>query len=154
MPIATPGSLASFMNALVALEQSAAAQILSESSIDMRVYRWRPNTIELPALWNWMGPSPYEQRDLSRFRDTLTILTRVGVRHTDVDEEMAQLELIADGFREVADPALASWRPLSGSATATIRRGMGMAVDRFNDVPVLCIEFSIEARMDRQISHN
>jgi hypothetical protein len=120
----------------------------------LRVYRARPvNVPQLPALW-WAlsAPAPMEQRDLARWRDTVNVAARIGVRHTDSATEARQLELAADVFREVVDAALAPpGNPLNGAAREAHRTSMVPALDDFNDTPVLCYEFTIAARLDRII---
>lgn len=144
MALGKPGSLRLFMDALVAVEETVHP--------DLRVYRWRPRTIELPAIYNWVPDAPFEQRDLTRFRDTLTVLSRVAVRHSDVDDEMVKVEEYADAFRERLDAEFHQNQPLEGAATRVIRTGMGTVLDTFNEIDVLCVEFRSQAQLDRLIT--
>lgn len=139
------GSLRDFMDAWVGLEQTVHP--------DLRVYRWRPSMMpELPALYNWMTDAPHEVRGTGGLvRDTITLLCRIAIRHTDVDEQMAVIEIFADAFRNVVDTALRfpSQSPLTGIALSADRTGMRTVLDTFNETDVMCIEFSVQAKLDR-----
>lgn len=138
---ALTGSLAFMMDKLVELEQDVHS--------DLRVYRYRPRTPDLPCLWNWIQSAPFELMDQQRFRDNITVLTQIGIAHTDVDEEMAKLEEYADAFRTVIDPALHTIRPLG--AKWAKRDDMRMVSVDFGELGVLAVEFPILIQLDRQI---
>jgi hypothetical protein len=139
------GSLTTVMTNLVATEQAVHP--------DLRVYRWRPRVPDLPCMWNWIPTAPFEQRDTARWRDNVTIQVQIGIRHTDVDDEMAKLEEYADAFREVMDAALHTMHPLG--AVWAKREGMRLLGVEFgsgeNAIPVLVVEFPILVRLDRMI---
>jgi hypothetical protein len=139
------GSLATVMSRLVELEK----QVHDE----LRVYRWPPRVPDLPCIWNTMPSAPFEQRDTGRFRDNLNISVRVGIRHTDVDEQMAKLEEYADAFRFVIDPALWTHNPLG--AKWAIRQDMRIIPVTFGADPevlhVIALEFPIQVQLDRMI---
>lgn len=140
------GSLAITMTNLFELEQNV--------HTDLRVYRWRPRVPDLPCLWNWIPDAPFEQRDTGRFRDNVTILAQIGIRHTDIDEEMAALEEYADAFRYLVDPALNSHRPLGGQRAWRMNmRLLGMDFGAGEGaIPVLVVEFPIQVQLDRMIN--
>lgn len=119
---------------------------------DLHVYRWQPRNPGLPGVWNWMNSAPFQQMDLSRWRDTLEILIRVGIRHTDVNEEMAKLEDYADTARDVIDSYLAlPGDPFHGAAREAHRTGMRTAALDTGQATILMIEFPIQVRQDRQL---
>ena len=145
-------SLSELMDELVALEQT----IVADGEPALRVYRWTPYSApELPAVWNWLLPSPGGQVDVSgvRWEDTFNIAVRLGIRHTDVNEEMARLEKYADAFVEAIDLALSgNFRGtpvLGGTAQQAKRLDVRMADWPFNQVRVLGIEARLECRVDR-----
>lgn len=157
-PIATPGSLFSLMNGIVLLEQAINDGIDTYNSDNgatwdtLRVYRWRPRKIEVPAIYNWIpAEAPFEQRDLARWRDTITINVRVALDFSDTIEDMGALEFYADMFRYVVDGALDQNRPLSGASYVALRRGMRLVSDNFDQIDYLCAEFLIEAWLDRRV---
>jgi hypothetical protein len=137
------------MDALVALEGTIPGIT--------RVYRWRPyNPPEPPAVFNWLLPSPFEWRDIARGRDTITIDISVAIRQTDVNEEMAKIESLADDVRDTLDPAFRTplgggTGPLAGNATWAERSAMRTDQPEFNGIYFLAIVFSCTFRLDRQI---
>lgn len=137
------GDIAPMMDALVALEETVHE--------DLIVKRWRPTTIDPPMLWNFVDDSPYEHRDQSRVRDELRLITSIGIRHSDVSEEMAAVETYADAFRRTIDPALDTNQPLGGTCFSATRTRMRLALDRFGGVDVLCAEFHLTIWLDRHI---
>jgi hypothetical protein len=149
------GSIDAVMEELVALEKSVASQFN-----DLRVYKWQPNTAQLPALWNWIAPSPFQMMDLSRGRDSLALVASVGIAHTDNEVEMDRLCHYADAFRNVVDQAFWQGRgipgsngPLNGTATKAIRQNMvGPVPVDMNGIPVLTFQFGLLLDLDRSIS--
>jgi tetrahydromethanopterin S-methyltransferase subunit B len=143
------GSLADLMDALVALEESVPDVA--------RVYRWRPTSVpEPPAIYNWINPAPFEWMDVSRGRDTINLDISVAIRQTDVNEEMAKLEQIADVARDTLDPAFRTPLgggpgPLGGNANWATRTSTRMDTPEFNGIFFLAILFSCQFRLDRQI---
>jgi hypothetical protein len=118
----------------------------------LRVYRWRPRKIETPAVYNWMPQeSPFEQRDLARWRDTIYLNVRVALDFVDNNEDMDGIEFYADVFRYVVDGALDQNRPLSGASYVALRTGMRLVSDNFDQIDYLCAEFLIEAWLDRRV---
>jgi hypothetical protein len=142
-----PGQLERFIAELVALERTVDPGI--------RAYPFKPpRAPELPAIWNWLpGESPQEKQTATmpaRVRDTIRISALLGVKHSDVDEEMYALVRYADAFMAVVDPAFDRNQPLNGSVHRIKRTGLRTAIDDFPGVEVLCFEFFIEAQLDRQ----
>jgi len=139
-------SLGTVMTHLIALEEKV--------HDDLHVYRWRPRVPDLPCLWNWIPDAPFEQRDTGRFRDNVTITAQIGIRHSDVDEEMAALEEYADAFRFLIDPALHTIHPLGAKwAKRQTMRLLGVTFGEGEGaIPVLVIEFPILVQLDRMIS--
>ena len=137
------------MDKLIALEKTV--------SDDLRVYRYQPAELpDLPAIWNWVGGGTFSIVDQMRWRDQVEILVRLGLQHTDVDQDMEKIETYTDDFREVIDDALYNIKvgPLQGAAvrgSRTAFRNIGIA---FNDIPVLCMEFPITFDIDRRIVPN
>lgn len=129
------------MNNLVDLEK--------EVHDDLRVYMWRPRQPDLPCIWNWLPNSTFEQRDLGRHRDNLSIHAYISIRHSDEQEEMDRLMLYTDAFRDTVDPALFAQRPLGGQRA--MRSGLALMEERFNDVPTLTVQLPIAVQVDRMI---
>lgn len=142
----TTGSLTPLLDAIVAMEQNVHP--------DLRVYRRKPRSADLPCIYHVMLDSPFEQRDLARFRDTVRIGCRIAIRPTDPEQEQELIEEYADAYRNVVDAALHHNRPLSESASRAIRLGMRELSDRFGDSEVPALEFVIEAQLDRLIPPN
>lgn len=138
------GDLAPVMDALVAVENTVHA--------DLRVYRWRPLQVELPALFNLLGESPAAIRDQVTHRETVHVIARIAIRPTDADEEMARLETYIDAFRSVVDRALYRQDPLAGTLRMAKRTGLNGTVDQFGQAPVLCADFPLEFQLDRRIT--
>ena len=139
------GSLAVLMDNLVSLEK--------EIDPRLKVYRWQPRNIEPPAIWNWMLPGGYENKDLQRHRDNLVISVRLGINHTDVDSEMALLEEMIDKVRDTIDPAL--WAPRPLGAVRAQRTDIRSALWEFwEGIPMLGAEFPIAFAVDRNFSPN
>ena len=141
------GSLVPLMDNLVALEETVHP--------DLIVYRWRPR--EFPqldsggAIYNWIGADTFQVFDVAHWKDIVQIVVRAGIRHTDVNDEMAQIEVYADAFRDVIDGALWRNQPLGGAAKKGARTGMRLTEDTFNTIPVLAIEFTLEFELLRTI---
>lgn len=145
------GSIRRVMEELVALEESVHP--------DLRVYMWRENTVQLPALWNVLGPSPFQMMDLSRGRDSLLIVASIGLPQSDIFWQSTLCDY-ADAFRNVIDQAFWQSRgipgnrgPLNGTATKAIRQSMsGPTVDSFNGIDAHVIQFPLTLDLDRSIS--
>lgn len=141
------GSLALLMDALYALEQTV--------HTDLVTYRWRPqSTPDLPAIWNWLLRAPKTDTSTIGVRDTLHLLAVIGIRHTNVDEQMADVETYGDAFRAVVDPAMMTNQPLSGAATKATRSEMRNSLDEFGPTGVFCVEFELHIQLDRIVHPN
>jgi hypothetical protein len=155
MSLGRPGSLAALLDEVGQLHGNVAAAVEDEGLPRPRVYRWRPlGNIELPAIYNWMDPSPAEWRDAAghRHRDTISIVTMCAVRRTDSDEFMGRLEVFADCYREVVDAAYRSGQPLNNAAKWADRPMMQMADDEFDNAPVLAVKFTSIFHLDRSVT--
>jgi hypothetical protein len=142
------GSLKAFMDEWHKLMKLVAA----ECGDEMQAYRWRPLSLpDLPAIYNWMPSASFEQRDQSRWRDIPNLLTRIAIGGTDIETRMDRLETYADIFREIVDPVLDQNRPVEGTAYKMWRTGMATVSDRFNELPVLTIQFTFTVWLDRHI---
>lgn len=152
------GSLTLFMDALVAVENTCATKAVSDYGlVQPRVYRWKPvGNIELPAIYNWMAPSPAEYMEVGghRHRDILNLTIRVAVARTERDEEMAKIEGYADAVREVLDAELRVPQPLGNTCKWAERPSMRMVGDEFDGAQVLAVEFALTAKLDRIINPN
>lgn len=145
MPTNPTASIAVAIDQLVALEETVHP--------DLRLYRWRPQGHpELPALWNWLVDSPQDIKDNAHLRDTLDLRVQIGVAHSDVDEQMASIEIYADAFRAVVDPALRQNCTLEGTVEYAKRTSMRTALDRFGQLDVLCVEFRMEIQLTRIVT--
>lgn len=150
----TQGSVADFMTALEGLHNQVAAALADLTpSLEVRVYRWRPIGLpELPAIYNWIADSPYRVVATGGLvEDTLNIRARVATAHVDGEEDGLVLERIVDTYRHVFDTALyhPASSPFTGIAKVVDRTGARNLIDRFNDIPVLCMEFGIVAQLNR-----
>ncbi len=144
-----PGSFTYLMTKLTALERNVHERL--------RVYRWQPvNVPDLPAIWNWMGESPFSQKDQMKWEDAIQIFVRIGIPHTEIDQDMERIETYTDAFREVVDDALYNLRvgPLEGAALRAERTSMRNVGIEFNGVPVFCVEFPITFHVERRIEPN
>lgn len=144
VPVAT---LRQVMDNLVELE--------NEIHDDLVVYRWRPQDVPQldsgGALWNWLGRTSNQNIDTATWRDPLNIIVRIGIRHTDLEEDMALIEDYADAFILKVDPVLNSLRPLG--VRRAVRNDMGMVEDSFNAIPVMAVEFTLTIERDRHITN-
>jgi hypothetical protein len=144
MAVVMTRTLGALMTEIVALEE--------QIHEDLTVYRWQPLQPNLPAVWNWIASAPFEQRDLTRWRDTFEVLVRVGIRHTDVEQHMDRFEIYVDSARDVIDMALAEpGFPFAGTAREAHRTGMRSTSIDFGSFSALVIEFPIQVRQDRQL---
>jgi hypothetical protein len=142
-------TLKGFMDGLFALEEEFALV-----HPELRVYRWRDSAMQVPCIWNWLQNSPLEQRDLSRWRDTLFVAVHIGDTWASTEASMERLETWSDSFREVIDPALDQAGPVGANAYKVSRRDMGTFVeDLGGGLLVFGFRFVIEAWLDRHI-HN
>lgn len=152
MPPNPTASIAIAIDQVVALEQTINAS-LPDGATELVVYRWRPQGIpDVPALWNWLVESPQDIKDLAHLRDRLDLRIQIAVAHTNVDEEMAAIELYADAFRATVDPALRENCTLDGTVEYAKRISMRTALDRFNQIDLLCVEFALEIQLTRIVT--
>jgi hypothetical protein len=126
---------------------------------DAIVYRWRPNAPQLEngvcIIYNQVGETPHRHADIYHEQDDLTILARVGVRHSDVPDEMAMVETFATAFIQKMDPALKRIHPLgTAKVLKASRPSFRMLEDEFNDIPVLAIEFPLVFTIHRLVVPN
>lgn len=145
------GSLRIAMDALCALEQTISAALPAEGTVaqqaarQLTFHRWRPQEMpDLPAVWNWMPESPNDKRSNAHMRDKVDLRVQIGVRHTNVDEQMAEIEIYADVGRQVFDQAFQTNCTLDGTVELAQRKSMRTALDRFNGIDVLCVEFALQ----------
>jgi hypothetical protein len=146
------GSLRFLMDKLYDLEQT----IFPEDT-GVRCYRWQPvDSVDLPAMWNWMTDSPFEQYDQMRWKDHFNILVRIGIFHNEVDQDMALIEDLTDQFRLVIDSALYKLDvgPLQGAAYKAERLAMRNVGIEIGGVPVFTMEFPIVFHVARTIPPN
>lgn len=149
MPIDPHSSLKAVMDALVPIEQSVGADL----SFPIYVYRWRPDGIpDFPAIYNWLGPSPFDRRTVAHGRDTLIVNARVAIRWADAQTRADQLEILVDEFRNKVDPALERSAPLGDLVREAHRQGMSNVADDFNEVPVIAVQFPLEFKLDRIVT--
>lgn len=147
MPPNPTGSLKIAIDALVALEQTVNVALPAGTS-ELVVYRWRPQAMpDLPAMWNWLVESPADKRDNAHMRDRLDLRAQIGVAHSAVDEQMAQIETYGDAFRAAVVPELERNCTLDGAVDRAIYRSMNTALDRFAQTDLLCLEFRLELHL-------
>lgn len=147
------GSFTDLMGALEGLHQQVADAL---APLEVRVYRWRPVTPpKLPAIYPWIADSPYRIVATSGLvEDTVNLRARVATRHVNGVQDGAMLERIIDAYRSVVDTALYDpvASPFNGIAKTVDRGGMRNVIDSFNDVPVLCMEFSLTVALPRVLT--
>jgi hypothetical protein len=153
----TPGSLTSLMDGLTTLQATVKDHpLLAGFDEPLNLYRWQPNAIELPGLWNWMLPSTSEIKDLASMRDHVNISTRIGTRMTDVGDRMNFLEAAADAYRAVIDPSFWDGQTtppaLKGYATWALRTSMQTFSADVGGVPVIGFEFIQNFQLVRRIA--
>lgn len=149
-------SLAYLIEQLVALEQRVAAQAATDHGMTVRVYPWRPPTIEPPAIYNWLSPSTAEFRDTTSHsrEQTFNIAARCAVPNTDSDEQMSRLAKLGDTFREVVEAAIVLPQPLNDAAKWIDLPTVAMVPDEFAGQPYLALEFAVSARQKRMVTPN
>jgi hypothetical protein len=140
-----------------AIVQAMADGLVPEGLPSLVVYRWRPTSFDAPGIYHAVAPSPFEQMDQLRWRDTINLLVRIGVAYGSDSSEMDLLEPYTDIWRQQVDPLLtgpagSAVRPFNGAAEWAVRTDMRSVEDQFNEVPYACMEFVIQARMDRMIN--
>lgn len=123
------------------------------------VYRWRPLKPQLEpgtcSLYHMLGQTPHTPADIYHEQDDLLINARIGIRHSDVDDEMAMLERFTSAYLNKMDPQLKRIRPLGiGAVKKAWRPSMRMLEDEFNGVPVLAMEFPLTFTIHREILAN
>lgn len=131
------------------------------NDVDERVivYRWRPTKPQLEVghaiLYHMIDETPHTPADIYHEQDDLRINARIGIRHSDVDDEMAMLELFTSKYLNRIDPALKRIRPSGIPAVKKAwRPSMRMLEDEFNGVPVLAMEFPLVFTIHREILAN
>ncbi len=150
--IAQRASLSALMDEVVALEERVAEAVEEQFGFKVYVYRWRPRGVpDFPCIYNWLAPSPAKRQTTATMRDTLNLQANCGVRWSDEETEMGELEQLADQFRLIADQDLQHNSGLGGLPHRAERPSMNSAADRFNDVPVLVLQFPLMAELDRII---
>jgi hypothetical protein len=145
------GSFRFLMDKLYELEQT----IYPPDTV--RCYRWQPvDSVDLPAMWNWVSEAPFRQYDQMRWIDDIEILVRVGIFHNEVDQDMALIEDLSDQFRFVVDSALYKLEvgPLQGAAYKAERTDMRNVGIELGGTPVFCMEFPIVFHVPRIIPPN
>lgn len=141
------GSIATFMDSLVALEQTI-------DPVNLNVYRWRPPTISTPAVYNWLLASPSDIPATQIVRDIMNFAVRVVVLISDIDEEEASVENYFDLVRNVLDQDLIepSKSTLRSAAYHCHRSSARTLTDTFNEIPYMCLELVIAAEFRRGFS--
>lgn len=151
--IAKRASLTALMDEVVALEERVAESVKDQFGFSVYVNRWRPRGVpDFPCIYNWLAPSPGKRQTTATMRDTLSLQANCGVRWTDVETEMQELEQLADQFRLIVDQDLQHNTGLGGLPHRAERPSMNSAADRFNDVPVLVLQFTLMVELDRIIT--
>lgn len=141
------------MDQLEVLEERVAEFVLDAFDFRVYPYRWRPRGVpDFPCIYNWLSPSPAKRQTVATMRDTLTLQVNCGVRWTDVETEMRELEQLADQCRLILDQDLQHNTGLGGLPHRAERLSMNSAADRFNDVPVLVLQFPLMVELDRIIT--
>lgn len=147
----TQGSFTDFMTALQGLHQQVATALAP--GLKVTVHRWRPVVVpKFPAIYPWIADSPYRVVATGGLvEDTLNVPCRVATRHAGGVQDGETLELLIDTYRQVVDSALLHpvSSPFNGIAKLVDRTGMRNVIDRFDTVPVLCMEFGLRAQLNR-----
>jgi hypothetical protein len=154
--IGVPGSLKSLMDGLVAVQATLPqAPAIADLPEFLALYRWKPNSGDLPALYNWLLPSTNEMRDTARVRDSIFISTRIVTAYADSEDQMAFVEAAADAYRALIDPTFwnGSAPPLGFKTYATwgIRTSMNSVSDQLGEVPCFGIEIVQNFWLDHRI---
>jgi len=123
------------------------------------VYRWRPLQIQVEngkgSLYHQLGESPHTPYDVYHEADDLIINARLAIKHTEVDDEMALLEVLASEYISRIDPALKRIRPMGAiQVKKAWRVTMRMVPEDFNGVEVLALEFPLVFTIHRQVVPN
>lgn len=135
---------------LVKLEKIVAEAI----DTDVRVYDIRPDgDIQLPCIYNWMQPTRTRIPDTAFATDDFVIEATIAVRggHT---EDVPALRQYADTFREIVTPALLGGfgtNPLNGATRRAQINRWGTVSERFNEIPVLGIQFDVGLELNMAI---
>lgn len=149
----TLGHLGPFMDALAG---PASAPGGLEGRIDpaLTVHRWRPASIEAPALYNWINPSPADIPAVGIVRDELMIAVRIIVTPSDLDEQTGAIETYYDEARDVLDADLIepSRSVLSAAALMCRRTTTRSIIDVFNDITYLGIELVLAVELRRRFA--
>lgn len=149
------GFYSDLLEGIVALENQVKADLAGQSpSLPIRVYPIRPNAnIELPALYNWFPDGTSDLSSTHHMDDILVVTARIGIRHTDSGEEVYRLLSYAEAFADRVDQELLEFDTvnLGAAAQEAARQRFRTVTDKFADVPVLCAEFQIRARLRRLV---
>lgn len=128
---------------------------IPDDTRDIRVYPLRPaGAIELPALWNYIPDGEHEIIATGMAEERPLINVRIGIRHTTNDQDLLVLLAYIDAFIDVVDPFLL-WHSeqLGSQMQEIVRGGVRNRQDKFGEVPVLCAEFPIRARIRQPITN-
>ena len=123
------------------------------------VYRYRPfGPPQLEsgggAIYNLFRGGPHEVWSTETWKDRLTVLVRLGIRHTDSNDEMRMVELFGALLVHQIDFALHRMHPLGPVVKRAHRTGFRMLEDTFGETPVLAVECPIEVEFHRLIPAN
>jgi hypothetical protein len=146
--------IAAMMEQLVALEREVSDAAKAANARDeMRVYEWRPSKLpELPAIWNWIDDGSYKIVDTARADDIIVVTATIGVKPSDVAENMGRLVRLTDHFREVVDPALWHRQPLAGTANSAKRVVTRTSFDEFDGIPVMCMDMLVRVELSQIVA--
>lgn len=140
------------MDAIVEIEEDVHDNLV--------VYRWRPPgppQLEMGggAIYNWVPGGPHEIFSVDTWKDFITLQVRVGVRHTDSNDEMRLVELFGSLLVHKLDFALHRIWPMGHPVIKKARRtGFRLVEDTFGDVTVLAVECPVEIEFHRIIPAN
>lgn len=127
--------LAPMFAALVNLEQQVADEArVANPADEVRVYPWRPVKFpELPAIWNWIDDGSYEIPATGLGDDRIIVTVTIGVRPSNIAEDIEDLVRLTDVFRRVTSPALNSRPVLEGTALEAKRVVTRTGIDQWGE---------------------
>lgn len=154
MTLEAGGSIEIVFDELYQLELRVAEAI----DENVRVYRLKEDTIQLPAIYNWGGTTRSRIPDLSVAADDFVIEATIAVRGGITEDAPALLRYV-DVFREIVQPELVHGglngvQPLNGATRRAQINRFGFVSERFNETAVLGMQFDIGVELNQVLNRD
>lgn len=147
-------SLAILMDEITVCHERFADFSEAQGMVRPIVSRWRPDEVDVPAIYNVLNDSPFQDKDTHQVLDWINLGTRVVVAFGLHGSESGMLEKYFDCYRQIVDPEILrpNARPFSGAAIWANRLTTHSIIDTFGSTRYPGIQFNMRCRLDRFIN--